>query len=296
MATENKFIKSINQVAIRPDSLYVEQAIGSSRKPIYIDSEGKPQEISITIPENPEFTDSKVTGPDTHYSPATNDAYVLNANDIDNEYVFKVDAPEENLSFVVGVLRDARGHITGINTSTISVSALAGKSDTLAGYGITDAYTKDEVDSKLTTVFKYKGSVASYQELISLDEKNIGDVYNISDIGSNYAWTGTEWDKLSETVNLDGKQDKLTESQMSILNSDIGDIFNKIDSISIDGTPLSITDKNVNISTQDFLALKDGDGNVITETYIKKDDFTRLTEAEIDYICGVTQEALDNII
>ena len=77
----------------------------------------------------------------------------------------------------------------------------ADKATTLAGYGITDAYTKSEVDSKLSTVYKYKGSVATYEELPSANNE-VGDVYNVETDGMNYAWDGTTWDKLGGTVDL----------------------------------------------------------------------------------------------
>ena len=77
----------------------------------------------------------------------------------------------------------------------------ADKATTLAGYGITDAYTKSEVDSKLSTVYKYKGSVATYEELPSANNE-VGDVYNVETDGMNYAWDGTTWDKLGGTLDL----------------------------------------------------------------------------------------------
>ena len=77
----------------------------------------------------------------------------------------------------------------------------ADKATTLAGYGIEDAYTKSEVDSKLSTVYKYKGSVATYEELPSANNE-VGDVYNVETDGMNYAWDGTTWDKLGVTVDL----------------------------------------------------------------------------------------------
>ena len=93
----------------------------------------------------------------------------------------------------------------------------ADKATTLAGYGITDAYTKEEINTKFGSVYHVKGSVATYDDLP--DDATVGDVYNILDSGANYVWTGTEWDKLSETVDLsdyatkgelESKQDKLT--------------------------------------------------------------------------------------
>ena len=74
----------------------------------------------------------------------------------------------------------------------------ADKATTLAGYGITDAYTKTELDGKIASVFHYKGTVAAYADLPTADQ-NVGDVYNITaadkthniKAGDNVVWSGT---------------------------------------------------------------------------------------------------------
>ena len=100
------------------------------------------------------------------------------------------------------------------------IDAKADKSTSLAGYGITDAYTKgevdgkleakadksdtytkEEVDAKVTSVYKYKGSVANEEALPDSDQQ-IGDVYNLEDTGMNVAWDGSKWDKLGGTIDL----------------------------------------------------------------------------------------------
>lgn len=75
---------------------------------------------------------------------------------------------------------------------------------------VDSTYTKTEIDNKLGSVFHYKGTVDSYNNLPSANE--VGDVWNIvnayslGDInikaGDNVAWTGTNWDILSGTVDL----------------------------------------------------------------------------------------------
>lgn len=62
---------------------------------------------------------------------------------------------------------------------------IEGKADsatTLNGYGITDAFTKDEVNAKISATYKPKGSLTA-AELVAtlLIEANLGNVYNISD-------------------------------------------------------------------------------------------------------------------
>ena len=56
----------------------------------------------------------------------------------------------------------------------------AGKSTTLAGYGITDAYTKGEVDGKLSSTYKPGGSL-NFADLPIPSASNLGFVYNMND-------------------------------------------------------------------------------------------------------------------
>lgn len=72
------------------------------------------------------------------------------------------------------------------------------------------------------SALKYKGSVSTYSDLPSTGQQN-GDVWNVLDTGANYAWTGTEWDKLSETVDLSGyipTSQKGTASGVATLDTD----------------------------------------------------------------------------
>lgn len=90
---------------------------------------------------------------------------------------------------------------TTVEELTTTVNGKANKATTIAGYGITDAYTKTEVDAKVASVYKYKGSVANEAALPTKD-LTVGDVYNLEDTGMNVAWTGKDWDKLGSVVDL----------------------------------------------------------------------------------------------
>lgn len=93
----------------------------------------------------------------------------------------------------------------------------ADKADTLDGYGITDAYTKEEVNAKVASVYKVKGSVANFEALPTT--ASIGDVYNLEDTGANYVCivaSPAEWDKLSETVDI---SDCITSEDVSAVVS-----------------------------------------------------------------------------
>ena len=51
--------------------------------------------------------------------------------------------------------------------------------------------------SDLTSVYKYKGSVATVAELPASGNTE-GDVWNVEATGMNYAWTGEAWDALGQ--------------------------------------------------------------------------------------------------
>lgn len=90
---------------------------------------------------------------------------------------------------------------TTVETLTTTVNGKADKATTISGYGITDAYTKTEVDAKVSSVYKYKGSVAN-EAALPTEGQVVGDVYNLEDTGMNVAWTGEGWDKLGSVVDL----------------------------------------------------------------------------------------------
>ena len=95
-------------------------------------------------------------------------------------------------------LESLQGTVTSLQGT---VDGKATKATTLAGYGITDAYTKTEIDGKLTGAMHYKGQVATYSALPSSGNVQ-GDVWNVESDGHNYAWNGTGWDKLAGEVDL----------------------------------------------------------------------------------------------
>lgn len=59
---------------------------------------------------------------------------------------------------------------------------------------------RKEINSKVSSIYRFKGSVDDYNSLPTVNE--VGDVYNLLDNGANYAWTTNGWDKLSENIDL----------------------------------------------------------------------------------------------
>ena len=123
----------------------------------------------------------------------------------------------------------ASSEITDLST-TIS-SAISGKADkatSLSGYGIADAYTKTEIDGKLSGAMHFKGTKASVSNLPTTGNVQ-GDMWNVTDTGANYAWDGTQWDKLSENIDLSGYvptsrtvNGKALSGNISLTASDVG--------------------------------------------------------------------------
>ena len=143
----------------------------------------------------------------------------LSTNDFTDAYKGKLDGIEENAEVNVNADWDA---ITGD-------AEILNKPTTISGYGITDAYTKIEVDEKITNVYKFKGSVNTYADLPT-EDLTIGDVYNVLDTGDNYAWTGAEWDDIGGTIALasavnDGLMSKEDYDKLS--NIDITTLIKK---------------------------------------------------------------------
>lgn len=62
-------------------------------------------------------------------------------------------------------------------------------------------YNKSQVDSKFTSVYIFKGSVDTIEDLPT-EGNVIGDVWNVRNNDTNYAWTSEGWDALGGTAEL----------------------------------------------------------------------------------------------
>lgn len=96
-----------------------------------------------------------------------------------------------------------------LETVRKDIAAKQSPATSLAGYGITDAYTKTEINSMVSSVLHYKGTKTNYSDLPKTGNV-VGDVWNIEHddtahgvrAGDNVAWNGTTWDVLAGTVDL----------------------------------------------------------------------------------------------
>lgn len=84
-----------------------------------------------------------------------------------------------------------------------------------------EVFTKDEITEKLSAVYDYKGTVATYEDLPTSGVKK-GDVYNVEaghdlyPAGTNWAWDGSKWDALGGLVDLSGVEKKISDNTTAI--------------------------------------------------------------------------------
>lgn len=56
--------------------------------------------------------------------------------------------------------------------------------------------------SDLTSLYRFKGTVSNYASLPTTGNV-VGDVWNVSATGMNYAWTGEDWDALGQEFQIE---------------------------------------------------------------------------------------------
>ena len=127
----------------------------------------------------------------------------------DSTYVKKAELPTK-----LSALQNDLGYVTNNNVQASINTALSGYA----------------MKSDISSMYKYKGSVDSYDELPTSGQ-TVGDSYNVKGTdsshgikkGDNVVWTGTEWDVLSGTVDLSGYMDKT--SYTIATSTDIDSMF-----------------------------------------------------------------------
>ena len=96
----------------------------------------------------------------------------------------------------------------------------------------TQSWTSEQIDTKLSSLYSFKGSVQTYGDLLLVQFPNVGDTYNVItgnnpevdesawpsfSSGTNFAWDGDEWDSLGGSLDLSGYYKK-TETD-ALLNT-----------------------------------------------------------------------------
>lgn len=187
-------VESYNELTDRPQINSIELSGNKSLEELGIQPKGN-YVTEETLTSKDYVTNTQLTAGLS--SKANKSEIPTKVSELENDSGFITSIPEE---YVTEKELSAKGYATTADVNS-KLESKANKSTTLTGYGITDAYTKSEVDAKVSSVYKFKGSVANFEALPS-ESNVVGDVYNVEDTGANYAWDGSAWDKLSETVDL----------------------------------------------------------------------------------------------
>ena len=170
----------------------------------------------------------------------------------------------------------------------------ADKATTLDGYGITNAYTKDEINAKISAVYKPAGAVA-FAELPSLSESILGNVYNVTDAftttanfvegaGNKYP-KGTnvvvvkvgdayKYDVLAGFVDLSGYVEKEAGKGLSDENFTAA-LKDKLDGIAA-GANKYVHPTHTAAASGLYKTTVDEEGHVTATTPVTKDDITNL--------------------
>lgn len=125
----------------------------------------------------------------------TNVAISFQNNNGDIDYSIAVPAGESYVT--VKYKKDSSDHS---GTDTFKFKVAQDNMITEIRHLATIEQVEEQIKQAISTVYKYKGTVADEASLP--EENEIGDVYNCEDTGNNFAWDGTKWDSLAGIVDM----------------------------------------------------------------------------------------------
>ena len=189
-------VVKVNNTALTPDA----------NKAVNIDLSGYAETSDIPTAVSDLTNDGDGTSPF-----ATEDYVSQNGGKID---VIKVNGTAQTITnkevditvpTKVSDLTNDSGFQTSNDVSGAITTALANGNDPY----VTDSEVDTKISSAVASVYKYKGSVATFADLPA-SGNTVGDVYDVQETGMNYAWDGTKWDDLGayvDTSTLWGKSE-----------------------------------------------------------------------------------------
>lgn len=87
---------------------------------------------------------------------------------------------------------------------------------------------QQEIDSKVASVFRFKGAKENLGEVKGLKDMAVGDVWHTNDDGKEYVYTGAEWELLGFTVDLSAYA--TTEAVTKAINDKFVEITKSLES------------------------------------------------------------------
>lgn len=87
---------------------------------------------------------------------------------------------------------------------------------------------QQEIDSKVASVFRFKGAKENLEEVKALKDMAVGDVWHTNDDGKEYVYTGAEWELLGFTVDLSAYA--TTEAVTKAINDKFAEVTKSLES------------------------------------------------------------------
>lgn len=206
---------------------------------------------------------------------------------------------KENASAIEGVSSSLNSRIDNLKADSIKFSSTyenqsatveseiteikSGKADkatTIAGYGITDAYTKQEVesaiDAKIGTFVEINASFSKLEDITD-PKSNIIYLIPVSDpeqqnVKEEYIWTGSAWELIGTTsVDLSGYQTKTLSSAITV---------DEVEQTTVEGALTAIN--TLAAANKAEIAGVDAKVEDVISGYVKTDSNASLTGLTVD--------------
>lgn len=122
--------------------------------------------------------------------------------------------------------------------------------------------TKEElentINTKIASVFRFKGTKASLDEVQALTDMITGDVWHISEDGKEYVYTGSEWELLGFTVDLSSytTNDDVTQAINTAMEDTVSSLDSHIKDTAMHITSAERTAWNAKASSDDVSTAK----------------------------------------
>lgn len=106
---------------------------------------------------------------------------------------------------------------------------------------------QQQIDTKIASVFRFKGAKENLDEVKAVESPVVGDVYHTNDDGKEYVYTGSEWELLGFTIDLSPYATKTEVTKQ--INDKAEEILGSIDAYTKAEVDQKVKDLNTAIDT-----------------------------------------------
>lgn len=146
----------------------------------------------------------------------------------------------------VGTLDEVKAKIDAAKDEAIKTATETAASDATAKANAIKSELQQQIDTKIASVFKFKGSKENLDEVKALKDMVVGDVWHTNDDGKEYVYTGTEWELLGFAIDLSSYATKTEVTKQ--INDKATEILGSIDAYTKEEINQKVTDINTSIA------------------------------------------------